>query len=192
MTRLLLERSLPVETSMEPVVAWRVWALSGRRDGSNLRLRPVAGRTRAWPPGHPAEALCKLVRFHDAPHPACSCGLHGTRGPEVLRRTRSPAVLGRVALWGRVIEHELGYRGRFGYPQRIRLVCQLCFWQWGVGVGGAAPSVVGWFGREELVPMCDPHVEIAARYGMRSRAMLDGHEVDQALRATYQVDPLPS
>ena len=47
-----------------------------------------------------------------------------------LRRTRCPAVLGRVALWGRVIEHEHGYRARFAYPQRLRLICQFCFWQW--------------------------------------------------------------
>ena len=34
-------------------------------------------------------------------------------------KTQCPGVLGRVALWGRVIEHECGYRARFAYPQRI-------------------------------------------------------------------------
>jgi hypothetical protein len=189
-TRIALDRSLESEVSTEPVLAWRAWALSGRRDGSHLLLRPVAGRSKTWPPGHPAEAVCKLGWFHEAPHPECSCGLHGTHGPDLLRRTRSPAVLGRVALWGRVIEHELGYRGRFGYPQRIRLVCQFCFWQLGAEARG--PDVVGWFPREELVPMCDLHVEIAGRYGMRPRAVLTASDVDQSLRATYRVDPLPS
>ena len=46
---------------------------------------------------------------------------------------------GRVALWGRVIEHELGYRARYGYPQRLRLICQFCFWQW--GTHGVTPTV---------------------------------------------------
>jgi hypothetical protein len=192
MTRIAVERALPTQLSTEPIQAWRAWALSGRRDGSNLQLRPVAGRSKAWPPDRPAEAVCKLGWFHDAPHAECTCGLHGTHGPDLLRRTRSPAVLGRVALWGRVIEHELGYRGRFGYPQRVRLVCQFCFWQWGAIGPAPSPSVVGWFPREELVPMCDVHVEIAHRYGMRPRALLDGPDVDQALRATYRVDPLPS
>jgi hypothetical protein len=186
----VLERTLPVETRTEPAIAWRVWALSGRRDGSRLLLRPVAGRSRPWLPGRPAEAVCRVGWFHDAPHPDCSCGLHGTHDAEPLRRTRSPAVLGRVALWGRVIEHELGFRARYGYPQRLRLVCQFCFWLW--GPSGAEPSVVGWFPREDLLPLCDLHVEIAARYGMRPRALLPAESVAQALRDSYAVDMLTS
>ena len=60
-----------------------------------------------------------LGPFHEAPHLGCTCGLHGTHELDLLRRTRCPAVLGRVALWGRVIEHELGFRARYGYPQRL-------------------------------------------------------------------------
>ena len=37
-------------------------------------------------------------------------------------------MLGRVALWGRVIEHEHGFRAQYAYPQRLRLICQFCFW----------------------------------------------------------------
>jgi predicted dehydrogenase len=51
-----------------------------------------------------------LGPFHEAPHLGCTCGLHGTHGLDVLRRTRCPAVLGRVALWGRVIEHAVAAR----------------------------------------------------------------------------------
>lgn len=182
------ERSLPVEESTEAIVAWRAWALTGRRDGTNLLLRPVAGRARAWIPGHPAEAGCRLGWFHDAPHVECTCGLHGTHQIDLLRRTRNPAVLGRVALWGRVIEHELGFRARFGYPQRVRLICQFCFWQ--RGPEAATPSMVGWFPRDELLPVCDEHADIAARYGMRPHASLRAAEVDQLLRSTYAVDPL--
>jgi len=182
-----LERSLPVESSTEAIVAWRAWALTGRRDGSNLMLRPVAGRARAWIPRHPAEASCR-VWFHDAPHLDCSCGLHGTHQVDLLRRTRNPAVLGRVALWGRVIEHALGFRARFGYPQRVRLICQFCFWQH--GPEAASPSVVGWFPRDELLPLCEKHADIAARYGMRPQASLPAGEVDQLLRSAYAVDPL--
>ena len=48
-------------------------------------------------------------------------------------------MLGRVALWGRVIEHEHGYRARFAYPQRLRLLCQFCFWKIEAR-GGPRPS----------------------------------------------------
>jgi hypothetical protein len=97
-------------------------------------------------------------------------------------------VLGRVALWGRVIEHETGFRARYGYPQRLRLICRFCFWQW--GMHGVLPEVVGWFPRGELLPMCDDHAEVAVRYGMRPQAWLAFDEVDQRLRDTYAVDPL--
>jgi hypothetical protein len=93
-----------------------------------------------------------------------------------------------VALWGRVIEHELGFRAMFGYPQTVRLICQFCFWQWGTKRN--EPAVVGWFPRNDLLPMCDEHVEIAARFGMRPQVLLPVSTVDQALRATYAVDPL--
>jgi hypothetical protein len=189
MTRQALHRSLPVDIATEPIMAWRAWALSGRRDGSNLLLRPVVGRGRPWLPGRPAEAACKMLGpFHEAPQLGCTCGLHGTHDLGLLRRTRCPAVLGRVALWGKVIEHELGFRARYGYPQRLRLICQFCFWQ---GAHAVRPSMVGWFPRGELLPMCEEHAEMAGRYGMRPQGSLALDAIDQRLRATYAVDPLP-
>lgn len=183
-----LVADIGVGVASEPILAWRAWALTGHRDGSELLLRPVAGRSRPWRPREVAEAGCKHARLHDAPHLACSCGLHGTHELEILRRTRTPAVIGRVALWGRVIEHEHGYRAKFGYPQRLALVCQFCFWVW--GSTGSRPSVVGWFPRDELVPLCWAHLEVAQRYGMEPHRLLPAPEVDQSLRATYVVDPL--
>ena len=183
-----LARELSVGAATEPIVAWRAWALTGHRDGTELLLRPVAGRSRPWRPMEPAEAACKHARLHGAPNVDCSCGLHGTHDVEILRRTRCPAVLGRVAFWGRVIEHELGYRAQFGYPQRLALVCQFCFWLW--GPHGTRPAVVGWLQRNELIPFCWPHLEQAQRYGMEPRRLLSADEVDLRLRETYAVDML--
>jgi hypothetical protein len=183
-----LARELSVGTTTEPIVAWRAWALTGHRDGTELLLRTVAGRSRPWRPMEPAEAACKHARLHGAPNVDCSCGLHGTHDVEILRRTRCPAVLGRVAFWGRVIEHELGYRAQFGYPQRLALVCQFCFWLW--GPHGTRPAVVGWLQRDELIPFCWPHLEQAQRYGMEPRRLLSADEVDLRLRETYAVDML--
>ena len=52
-----------------------------------------------------------------------------------------PAVsaVGTVALWGRVIEHERGWRAEFAYPDRLTLVCVVCLQQ---GSGAGEPAFV--------------------------------------------------
>ena len=35
----------PVATLPEPIHAWRTWTLVGSRDGSRVRLAPIAGHT---------------------------------------------------------------------------------------------------------------------------------------------------
>lgn len=185
---LTLVRGLETTITTEPILAWRAWALTGKRDGSGLLLRPVAGRSRPWRPLEPAEAACKHARRHRAPDISCSCGLHGTHEIETLRRTRCPAVLGRVAFWGRVIEHELGYRAQYAYPQRLGLICQFCFWQW--GPFGEPPAVVGWFMWDELIPLCWTHLDVARRFGMEPRRVLPARTLEVRLRDAYGVDAL--
>ena len=179
---------LSIDTASEPIVAWRAWALTGHRDSTELLLRPVAKRARTWRPREVVEASCRTSRWHEAPDPACTCGLHGTHGLEVLRKTKCPAVLGRVALWGRVVEHEHGYRAQFAYPQRLRLICQFCFWM--TGARRAAPAHVGWFPRDVLMPMCDEHLAVARRNDVSPRVVLPADEVALRLRDTYTVDAL--
>jgi hypothetical protein len=177
-----------IEAATEPLMAWRAWALTGRSDGTDLLLRPVASRSRPWRPREIAEAVCKSARFHHAPEPGCTCGLHATNGYELLRKTRCPAVLGRVALWGRVIEHELGYRSQFAYPQRLTLICQFCFWR--RGPAGSSPDHVAWFPRDELIPMCGEHLEVAWTHGVHPRRLVPASVVEQRLRDRYAVDAL--
>lgn len=181
---------LPVVRDTEPVLAWRSWTLTGRRDGDGLLLRPVTAGSRPWRPREVAQASCRLAWSHEAPNVDCSCGLHATRDLDFLRRTRCPAVIGRVALWGRVIEHEHGYRARFAYPQRLRLICQFCFWQG--HVDASRPDVVASYGRDLLVPMCVRHLGVADANGMRPRRILPAAVVDLRLRETYAVDALGS
>jgi len=189
MSRVDTELSTPIERSTEPIVAWRSWALTGRSDGSRLLLRPVAGRAHPWRPREIATATCKRGGvFHEAPAVGCTCGLHASHTLDILRRTKCPAVLGRVALWGRVVEHELGYRARSGYPQRLRLICQFCFWQH--GPLGDEPTVVAFYPRDELVPLCAAHLEAAHGNGMAPKRLLQAQVVDQRLRQAYAVDPL--
>ena len=181
---------IPTVRDTEPILAWRSWTLTGRRDGVGLLLRPVTAGSRPWRPLEVAQATCRLAWSHEAPNVDCTCGLHATREVDLLRRTRCPAVLGRVALWGRVIEHEHGYRARFAYPQRIRLICQFCFWQ--SSAETSRPDVVAWYARDLLVPMCVHHLGVAEDNGMRPRRILPAAIVDLRLRETYAVDALAS
>jgi hypothetical protein len=174
--------SRTVERSSEPVIAWRAWRL--RRDGrGRLRLQP-AFRGSPWEPLVPTRAACVRHRRHDAPKRRCTCGLYGFRdGGEVgLGGTRLGAV-GQVALWGRVVEHELGYRAELAYPSRVRLVCSVCLT---MGARPAAPTVVA-EEAEYLLPLCDDHARSHRGHGVLAAASA----VESELLSTYAVDLLP-
>ena len=175
-------------TLAEAIESWRAWTLTGARDGSEVRLQPIAGDGKPWPERRPARAAC---RRHHGPVPdaGCTCGLYAVHEPDALRRTRDPAVIGTVALWGRVVEHAHGYRAEYAYPQRLRLVCLLCFWQWGRSSSRCDLVVRHRGGR--MVPLCEPHLELALRYGYRVRRVLPAIDVQRMLLDAYAVDLLP-
>jgi hypothetical protein len=60
-----------------------------------------------------------------APHLTCMCGIYAYKEkPRLLREIRKSnsglrLVYGEINLWGKVIEHEDGYRAQFGYPKRL-------------------------------------------------------------------------
>ncbi|MGH2635532.1 MAG: hypothetical protein ACRDHU_05230 [Actinomycetota bacterium] len=177
------------EVLTDAIDGWRTWTLAGSRDGSEAILLPIAGTGKTWPRGSPARAECGRRRHHRVPGLDCTCGIHATHTFDLLRRTRDPAVLGMVALWGRVLEHEHGYRAEFGYPQRLALVCPLCFWQWGAR-GSNRPEVVVRRRGGRLVPLCGPHLELCRRYGYPARRVLDAGPIERAVLDAYAVDVL--
>jgi hypothetical protein len=179
----------PVATLAEPIHAWRTWTLLGSRDGSRVRLAPIAGGGRPWPPRRPAEASCTRHRSHVRPELDCTCGLHAVESPDELRRTRDPAVLGTVALWGRIVEHEHGFRAALAYPQRLRLLCYLCFTLWGSNGPGDCEVVVR-HRRGRMVPLCGPHLELSRRYGYHLPRIFSAGTIESELLATYAVDLL--
>jgi hypothetical protein len=185
------EAATPASALTEPILAWRTWTVSGSRDGTEVHLLPVAGSSKAWPHRVPAHAECGRRRLHRVPGEDCTCGIHATRSTELLRRTRDPAALGTVALWGRVLEHEHGYRAEYGYPQRLALVCALCLWRRGVE-GSNPPDVVVRLRGGRLVPHCAPHLELSLRYGYPARQLLEPKLVERALLDAYAVDVLPA
>lgn len=120
-------------TILRHIEAWRFWELIGekKRDGE-LKLALVSiGHAYIWPPREPAEATCSYcAAFHRDCHGTagdngmpmfnCEGGLYGHKSKSFALKdsvvSDGNVILGKVALWGRITEHEKGYRGQYGYP----------------------------------------------------------------------------
>lgn len=99
--------------------SWRVVELDGARHLTSTVAHDV------WEPRRRFAAICRGrddvgsgERSPTAPCADHGCGIYARkhRLPATYVTTGPRAVVGLVALWGRVIEHEHGYRARFGYP----------------------------------------------------------------------------
>jgi len=188
-----------VDIVVEPVEGWRTWNLSADPAGDPL-LHPARPSPDAWLPRRPLEARCTASpilslfrRPHDAPNASCTCGIYAARSLESMDRPRPawppPPVVGTVTLWGRMVEHELGWRAAFAYPSRLRLVCAMCAW---FEPGPGNPVTVHTMFRR-LYTLCDVHRGgIQIPDGRRSKPTdVDPDELQRRLLATYTVDLLP-
>jgi hypothetical protein len=87
--------------SPDPVAAWRTWKWNGRVLKGSFE--------RDWP-SDLMEADC--VVCSEPPGWDCPCGIYAMKDHRPLPVVRpGSAIIGKVALSGRVIEHEEGYRG---------------------------------------------------------------------------------
>ncbi len=127
--------------------------------------------------------------MHRAPARGCSCGLYAVKDPLSLREARDPAVLGSVDLWGRIVEHERGFRGEFAYPQRLGLICSFCSLQRRAEMVGEVAQVAR-VGGGRLLPLCDPHLALADRSGYPIGELLRPSDVLAELLGAYAVDPI--
>jgi hypothetical protein len=59
---------------------------------------------------------------HEAPAAGCLCGIYAYKNAVQLDHSDKPYAAGEVYLWGRIIEHETGYRAEFAYPKRLTIV----------------------------------------------------------------------
>jgi hypothetical protein len=86
--------------SPQPVDGWRTWRWNGRVLKGSFETE--------WPTDHMA-ADCAVCP--DPPGWECPCGIYAMKDPRTLRDTRTSSdILGKVELWGTVVEHEDGYR----------------------------------------------------------------------------------
>lgn len=117
-----------------PIEGWRAWHVVEGSDG--LRLHSTA-RREVWPPRRRLVATCRarspLLPWrkrpaHEPPEETCSCGVHALRdlatalwALDVYGRPWKPLhrVIGRVAMWGEVIECSRGWRAGVAYPLEI-------------------------------------------------------------------------
>ncbi len=120
----------------EALEAWRVWRV-GMRQGRVVLQSLFAGAV--WEPGVPFVASCTgghrsrwapwrtKPNAHTAPELECRCGIYGVQSVAAARSylekppllCRDDRVIGRVALWGDVIEGPLGWRASHAYPTEL-------------------------------------------------------------------------
>jgi hypothetical protein len=116
---------------VSPVVGWRLWEVQSR--GDEPVLRSLVRRDCRWPARRPLVAECPASRLpgprdrHPAPGEGCWCGVHAFKDQAEALRTMcdigpeldGPLVVGTVAMWGRVVDCEHGYRAERAYPAQL-------------------------------------------------------------------------
>jgi hypothetical protein len=133
----LSEPRLPAAPDfIEPVEAWRVWRVCMRE--SRIVLQSLNADT-VWEPAVALSASCAASQRsrrrpwrvetpgHESPDFGCTCGIYGVRSAAVARWYlerralfyNAERVVGRVALWGDVVESESGWRAQRAYPLEL-------------------------------------------------------------------------
>jgi len=99
-----------------PIVAYRTW------QWDSLGLRSL--NQEQWFPGQPLAASCRTSQScQQPPCLTCTCGVYAAKNFDHLRRIgyADYGVHGETYLWGKVVEHRLGYRAQFAYPKNLVL-----------------------------------------------------------------------
>jgi hypothetical protein len=126
----------PIPDFAEPLEAWRVWRVARR--GGRVELQSLFSGA-VWEPELPLVASCtggyrpwwalwrKKPRDHPAPELECRCGIYGVQSVAAARSYLelppllfpNDRVIGRVALWGDVVEGPAGWRASHAYPSEL-------------------------------------------------------------------------
>lgn len=114
----------------EYIVGYRVWVVNLRPETGLVidnGLRLAGHGSLPWQPGIRQEAVCPRGNHTPCANPCAGygdgCGIYARSYQNAydkwgtdLDRTVADGVAGQVALWGRVYEHEAGYRAQYAYP----------------------------------------------------------------------------
>lgn len=117
---------------IEPIVGWRCWRVYN--DGSLAALNAGSYGPEVWPPREAKQATCHKSTYlnplagrrdhTNGPRESCSCGYYAAKLLSKAQWPESNYAYGRVAMWGKVIEHEGGFRGEYAYPIEVIIVAK--------------------------------------------------------------------
>jgi hypothetical protein len=96
-----------------PLVGYRAW------QWDEIELKSLNGIR--WQPGEPFTAQCITQGCSDAPQSGCTCGIYASKTLDHLRQIghTQNRIHGEVRLWGKVVEHEEGWRAQCAYPKTL-------------------------------------------------------------------------
>jgi hypothetical protein len=124
--------SFQIPDYLSPITAYRTWQwdTEGLKSLNNTLWFPgqeaVAVTGMHGCPGAAADFDWKLnpmISKHSAPGAGCSCGIYAAKNFEHLANIGylGQGIHGEVYLWGRVVDHQLGYRAQFAYPKNLTI-----------------------------------------------------------------------
>ena len=99
----------------EPLIAYRVWSLNTEEAtiGSYGHSHDI------WPKG-------QIMKTDEVPTSSNDNGLHAwkTMNHALQYAGSSPniVIIGTIYLWGKIVEHERGYRAEFAYPKKLEIL----------------------------------------------------------------------
>ena len=128
---------LLVPDGIEPIVGWRYWGCEAL--GTETCWLTSITRFSTWQVRRPTLARCSYAPVHEAggsgvPDPSCTCGVYAVSDLDVLKQVADPTpdqdhaggsravVVGTVAIWGRIVPGEWGWRGEQAYPRQLWVV----------------------------------------------------------------------
>jgi hypothetical protein len=170
------------------LLGWRGWGLVQDSRGYSLTSLGAGHPFAIWSARAPRAARCLRLEADESAHPGvpwtgCSCGFYAHRASEPLSLltldglTRRVAVVGTVKIWGRIVEHERGYRAQFAFPNGLALCCKWC-------LGNDIETVLV-NTRREMTPLCLGH--IPRQPSSMVDFMLDPEHVLRKLKAHYAI-----
>lgn len=124
------EKDLELPLLLEYKTAFRFWNLALRPEGPRL----ISLNNTVWVPRRPLEARCEFGCGMSVGHPSrqrlqagrvphsrsdSTCGIYSLMSDD--KREFQFQVKGTIAIWGKVVEHETGYRSQFAYPLSLGL-----------------------------------------------------------------------
>lgn len=129
------EHKYIVPDVVEPIVGYRAWRIE------NDVLCSTTYRHNIWLPGKTLKAKCSYDStennkrctlqhsLHHPPHKGGLCGFYAYNEPEwnIIKLKVGGCyslALGEVELWGKIIEHEVGYRGQYARVKRVIKMAQ--------------------------------------------------------------------